>query len=92
MARRTRRKHSMVVVAQELVRYLLAHPGASDTAEGIARWWFESEDGVSPLELKKALDHLVAVGLIEASSAGDGRVRYRRRAGAAALRAFLRAA
>lgn len=79
----------MVTAAQELVSYLLAHPGACDTADGISRWWFETEDGVSPQALKQALDDLLARGLLEACPAADGRVRYRRRADAQALQAYL---
>jgi hypothetical protein len=66
------------------------HPSACDTADGILRWWFETEDGVSPKELKQALDGLVRQGLLEACPAADGRVRFRRRADEAALKAFLR--
>ncbi len=80
----------MVAVAQELVGYLLTHPGACDTADGIARWWFEREDTVSVQEVKQTLEALVLQGLLEASSSVDGRVRYRRRADEAALKAFLR--
>ncbi len=80
----------MVAVAQELVSYLLTHPGACDTADGISRWWFETVDCVSPQELNQALDTLVQQGLLEACPAADGRVRYRRRADEAALEAFLR--
>jgi hypothetical protein len=79
----------MVAVAQELVSYLLAHPGACDTADGILRWWFETENLVSSQSLKEALVSLVERGLLEASPAADGRVRFKRRADTAALRAFL---
>jgi len=79
----------MATVAQELVSYLLTRPGACDTADGISRWWFDTEDSVSPQALKQALDELVSLGLLQACPAADGRVRFRRGAGAAALRAYL---
>ena len=82
----------MVAVATALASYLLSHPGACDTADGISRWWFETEDRVGPQTLKQVLDRLVGQGLLEACSAADGRVRYRRQPGAAAeaaLKALL---
>lgn len=79
----------MATVAQELVSYLLIRPGACDTADGISRWWFETEHFVSPQALKQALDELTALGLLLACPAADGRVRFRRGADAAALRAYL---
>lgn len=79
----------MVAIAQALVSYLLTHPGACDTVDGISRWWFDTDDTVSPVQVKQALDQLVEHGLIEASPAADGRVRFRRRAEQAALQAFL---
>jgi hypothetical protein len=79
----------MVAVAQKLVSYVLTHPDACDTADGISRWWFETEDCMRPQELKQALDALVQQGLFEACPAADGRVRFRRRADEAALKAFL---
>lgn len=82
----------MTAVAQALVRYLLIHPGASDTADGIAHWWFDPEDGVSPKELQQTLESLIERGLLESSCAADGRVRYRRRADLAVLRAYLEGA
>jgi Fe2+ or Zn2+ uptake regulation protein len=79
----------MVGVAQELVSYLLTHPGACDTLDGIARWWFETEHSVSVQQLRQALDELVRQGLLEASASADGRVRYRRLADLSALQSFL---
>ena len=60
-----------------LARYLRANPLASDTREGIARWWVGA-DGVDPAMLDDALAWLVADGVVECMYAADGRVRYRR--------------
>lgn len=79
----------MVAIAQALVSYLLTHPGACDTLDGISRWWFDTEDAVNPKAVKQALDALVERGLLEAIPAADGRVRFRRGAENAALQAFL---
>jgi len=82
----------MTAVAKALVTYLITRPGACDTADGIVHWWFDTEHYVSPTELQTTLDHLVEHGLVEASTAADGRVRYRRRAELGALRAYLESA
>jgi Fe2+ or Zn2+ uptake regulation protein len=82
----------MTAVAQALVSYLLTHPAACDSADGIAHWWFDLEDGVSPNELQRTLESLIERGLLESSCAADGRVRYRRRAELAMLRAYLESA
>jgi len=61
---------------QELTAYWLAHPDASDTLEGICKWWLT---GVPiPLALvEQALAWLTERGAVEANLAADGRVRYR---------------
>lgn len=82
----------MTSVGKALVTYLITQPGACDTADAIVQWWFETEYYVSPTELQKTLDRLVEDGLVEASTAADGRIRYRRRAELGALRAYLESA
>lgn len=77
---------------QQLSHYLWRHPNACDTAEGIARWWLLGAHTSPPLPLvMSALDHLVALGLLQAHRAADGRVRYRRPASDAAHDAQLQA-
>lgn len=65
-------------VVHALVTYLLAHPQASDTAEGIARWWLRTDATANSTLLQQALDWMEEQGLIERVVAGDGRVRWRR--------------
>lgn len=71
---------------QQLSHYLWRHPNACDTAEGIARWWLLGVSSPTPLPVViSALDHLQALGLLQAHRAADGRVRYRRPAADDAL-------
>jgi len=65
-------------IAFALVRYLRLHPQASDTAEGIARWWLRGEIDMDVRRVQQALDWMNEAGLIESIHAGDGRKRYRR--------------
>ncbi len=61
---------------QELTAYWLAHPHASDTLEGICRWWLP--DGApEQAQINDALAWLVANGIVKVNRAGDGRLHYR---------------
>jgi hypothetical protein len=71
-------------VVHALAAYLLAHPQASDTAEGIARWWLRA-DAPPSATLQQALDWMEGRGLVDKVVAGDGRVRWRRSEDAAAF-------
>lgn len=66
-----------VAVARALVAYLQAHPLASDSVEGIHRWWLGSPP-VSLAALNRVLDWMRTHEVIEEVLAGDGRLRYRR--------------
>lgn len=66
-----------IVVA--LSRYLRLNPLASDTPEGITQWWLKSQ-ALSPRDLSRALERMVQAGVLEATRAADGQVRYRRTA------------
>jgi hypothetical protein len=71
----------VVTVVQHLSRYLITHPDACDTSEGIARWWI-SEDGPVPVAVvEAALDWMAARGVVKSTQAADGRVRYHRAKG-----------
>ncbi len=76
-------------IARAVVAHLKANPLASDTQEGIARWWMEPTTDVSDEALGKALQLLMRVGAIEELLAADGRKRYRRHASARQLGALL---
>lgn len=52
--------------AREILRYLVSHPNAEDTLEGIARWWLDRgriERTVD--EVGESLELLLARGLIQ---------------------------
>jgi hypothetical protein len=63
---------------KELVRrYLLAHPDAEDTLEGISRWWLPAGAGQTATT-QAALDALVADGVLVENIGPRGKT-YRRR-------------
>ncbi|WP_447979256.1 hypothetical protein [Candidatus Nitrospira bockiana] len=52
-------------VIEEILRYVVEHPEAKDTIEGIARWWVRADDRRWPRELvHEAVEELVARGWI----------------------------
>ena len=65
-------------VAEMILRYVTAHPGACDSVEGICEWWLVRQQRD---DLRRAVDaalvDLVAAGLIEASSSAGGHTLYR---------------
>jgi hypothetical protein len=64
-------------LAGEILRYLHAHTSASDTTEGIARWWIKRqrlEDTVTRVQF--ALDRLVADALVEPRLTRAGQTLY----------------
>ena len=58
-------------VAHEIYEYLRLHPGAKDSAEGIARWWVEADVP----QVRNALEELAEKRLI-GKSEGSRRVLY----------------
>jgi hypothetical protein len=65
-----------------LRRYLMAHPEAQDTLEGISRWWLPpTAAAISPARIKAAVDALVAEGLIVEERRPGGSVYHRKRPG-----------
>ena len=64
-------------IAQDLLRYLIEHPQAQDTLEGIAEWWIPDRRIESRTsKIREVLDELVAAGLILERQGPDSRVRY----------------
>jgi hypothetical protein len=62
-------------VAEEIVRYLLAHPDAADTVEGAARWWLGREP--SDVAVERGMLLLVGQGLVERHLLPDGTTVFR---------------
>ena len=52
-------------VSQEILRYLLRHPDAQDTLEGISEWWlFEERIIRKYAEVESALADLIKLGFV----------------------------
>lgn len=64
-------------IAREIRRYLLDHPNAADSLEGIAHWWLVRQQVEFSVEkVKMALDYLVRNDLISKSTTVGGEVVY----------------
>lgn len=71
-------KPGVEYLSEQILRYLLKHPEAGDSMEGIAEWWLmlqRIEDEVD--NVKAALDFLVSKGLVEVEGGADSRRLYR---------------
>jgi len=78
-----------VTAAQRAIaRYLRDNPLASDTAEGIHRWWL-CDTQFTPATVQQALDELGQQGVLARQPAADGHQRYRLAMPASALDAFM---
>jgi len=84
---RTHKVHSMAdagasdvtATVRGVAAYLSRNPDASNTLDGIARWWLDDE--TIPIDhVKRALDWMQARHLLKVVVAADGRLRYRRSA------------
>ena len=65
-------------VAAHIVRYLRQHPGAADTAEGVARWWLGGSRCEETLaKVEEALAALVRREMVEKQTLPDGAEIYR---------------
>jgi len=68
---------AVTAIADELRRYLLAHPGAADTAAGIRKWWLpERFAEAPPHRIQEALGRLVSGGVLVPVALPDGRTLY----------------
>jgi len=64
-------------IAEAIRLYLTDHPNASDSADGVLRWWLGPQhfgDAVSQVE--EALEQLVANGTMLKRTLPDGKVIY----------------
>ena len=60
-------------LAERILEYLMRHPHATDTVEGIARFWLaDAEDGASSDDTLEAVTHLVRQGRMRRSLKPDG--------------------
>lgn len=67
-------------VEQRLVdairEYLVAHPRATDSADGIAQWWL-GDEGIASVQLvRRALERLVAEGAVRVVVGASGEQLY----------------
>jgi hypothetical protein len=66
-------------LAAALRSYLIEHPNAADTLEGIARWWLAGEVGEAWFStVQRAVEQLVMRGEMARQTLGDGTVVYER--------------
>jgi len=65
-------------IGRAILAYLVEHPHAQDTSEGVRQWWL-AQRGIAcdPDALRPALDELVRSGLLVVIHASDARVHYR---------------
>jgi hypothetical protein len=64
-------------IAQDILRYLVKHPHAQDTIEGIYEWWLlEEQIARRTAQVKEALAELVGDGLVVESVGKDSRTHY----------------
>jgi predicted transcriptional regulator len=62
----------------QILAYLVEHPEAQDTVEGIVEWWLlERAIKFQETKIIKALSELVAKGLIVEHKSGDSQIHYR---------------
>lgn len=82
-----------VALARQILRYLVSHPAAKDTAEGVLKWWLpEGPVEYDKAAVQEALDFLVVKGwLTERETRPSGRLYGLRRGNLWEIRAFLAA-
>ena len=52
-------------IANAIQHYLLNHPNAADSLEGISKWWLAGQQpACSPNKVQEALDYLVEIGVV----------------------------
>lgn len=64
-------------IAEQIKRYIEAHPKAVDSLEGVVDWWLPRQHHASEAEkVQKALEYLVAKGELSRLRGPDGNVLY----------------
>ena len=65
-------------IGYQLMTYLVEHPEAQDTLEGIMEWWLlERQIKFQTDRVKDALSELVSRGMILEQKGSDSQTRYR---------------
>jgi hypothetical protein len=68
----------MTQVEEDIVGYLLDHPEAKDTLDGIVRWWvMEQRIRREMLQVEQAIGELVQRGWLLERESADAQVHYR---------------
>ncbi|HKG14999.1 MAG TPA: hypothetical protein VKB12_16860 [Pyrinomonadaceae bacterium] len=68
----------MQKIAYEILAYMLEHPDAQDTLQGITEWWLPGVDArPNPTLVAEALAELTALGFILARRGEDARAHYK---------------
>ncbi len=71
------RNVDIIDIAEEISRYLDAHPNAIDSLKGIAKWWISRQRiDESTIKVQRALDYLAAKGVVVKIIANDEQVVY----------------
>jgi hypothetical protein len=80
-------------VLREILRYLVEHPDAKDTLEGIVKWWLSTNQGEwGRAVVQEALDLLVARGwLMERGTLPSRKIYGVNKVRLGEIRAFLNA-
>lgn len=65
-------------IAFQILAYLVDHPGAQDTADGIAQWWILEQcvKREAPL-VSEVIGELVKKGFVTGRKAKDSQIHYR---------------
>jgi hypothetical protein len=64
------------LLRRAITRYVGRHPQASDTLAGIADWWVPKSIQVTPRELERAIEELVADGILRCTTLPGGTKLY----------------
>jgi hypothetical protein len=68
----------MTEMEEDIMHYLLDHPGAKDTLDGIARWWvLEQRVKREVMEVQRAVAGLVRRKWLLERRGADAQVHYR---------------
>jgi len=69
-------------IARDILRYIEKNPEATDTAEGITKWWLADKYSVS--EVAEALSKLVEEGAVSQRRGKNSQTVYKKKARRAA--------